>query len=285
MKLFATGCALAAAKLDIPTKEIRPGVHMPVVSIGTWVQGSKETENSTAIVGAWMDLGGRGVDTAWDYFDQPAVAKAIADHGVDRKDVFITTKIPACVGKGEAAKLVDADLKQLNTDYLDLVLVHMPLGFDCDGTWAALEEALKANKTRSIGVSNFRKSNLQSLLKKATVIPAVNQIGYSVFGHNEDTIQFCRQNNITVEAYSPLGSPGRGGKSVFTDPTVTGIATRMNVTAAQVALRWIVQRGDVLTVLSSNKDHQSNDADLFAFKLEDDDVAALDKIQEQVVVV
>lgn len=118
----------------------------------------------------------------------------------------------------------------------------------------------------------------------ASIPPAVNQIGYSIFGHNEETIKFCHENNITVEAYSPLGG-AHGGRSVFKDPTVKTIAASHNVSAAQVALKWIVQRGDVVAVLSSSKDHQANDADLWSFTLNGDDMAKLDKIAASTVIV
>merc|ERR1712151_540460 len=113
---------------------------------------------------------------------------------------------------------------------------------------------------------------------------AVNQISYSVFDHNEETIAFCHQNNITVEAYSPLGSQW-AKKSVFKDPTVTAIAKAHNVSQAQVALKWIVQRGDTLAVLSSNAQHQANDADLWSFTLTDDEMTKLGAIASSSIVV
>merc|ERR1711957_133899 len=212
-------------------------------------------------------------DTALIYRDQVSIAKAISTSGINRKDIFITSKIPAC---GLAQVGIDEDLKQLNTTYIDLILIHSPIGF-CRGTWKVLEDNVKNGKLRAIGISNFNPKQIQNILKGATIAPAVNQIGYSVFGHNEDTIKFCHDNNITVEAYSPLGG-AHGGKSVFKDPTVMSIATAHNVSEAQVALKWIVQRGDVLTTLSSNKDHQANDADLWSFTLADDEMTKLGAI-------
>merc|ERR1712066_1108219 len=116
------------------------------------------------------------------------------------------------------------------------------------------------------------------LLKTAKVMPAVNQVEYNIYHHNEDTVQYCRQKNITVQAYSPLGSwTGPTSKSVFKDATVLKIAAAHNVSAAQVALKWIVQRGDILAVLSANKAHQANDADLFSpdFQLSDSEMKDL----------
>merc|ERR1719247_3146330 len=125
------------------------------------------------------------------------------------------------------------DIKQLNVDYIDLLLIHAPAGF-CGASWKVLEENVKNGKLKSIGVSNFNKKQLQNILDKGTIKPAVNQISYSVFDHDEETIAFCRANGITVEAYSPLGSQWES-KSVFTEPTVTSIAKAHNVSQAQVA--------------------------------------------------
>lgn len=137
-----------------------------------------------------------------------------------------------------------------------------------------LEKYVEQGKLRAIGVSNFDTKHLQDIMKIATVPIAVNQIEYNVFRHNEDTIAFCDANNITVEAWSPLnGIPG--GKSVFQHKTVKAIAGAHNISAAQVALKWIVQRGHVLAVLSGNPEHQANDADLFSFELSEDEMTRL----------
>jgi len=267
--------------VKIPTKEITSGVHMPIVNIGTWIDGSPgKHEDGGAITATWLAQGGRGVDTALIYHDQTAIAKAISASGVKREDLFITSKFPACVN---AQSGIDTDLQQLNTSYIDLMLIHSPIGF-CQSTWKVLEDNVKNGKLKAIGISNFNKAQTQNIMKGATIPPAVNQIDYNVFSHNEDTIKFCHDNNITVEAYSPLGG-GTGGKSVFSEPTVTSIAKAHNVSQAQVALRWIVQRGDVLAVLSGNKDHQANDADLFSFTLTDDDMEKLGGIADSTVIV
>lgn len=275
--IFAVGVDAGAAgvsKVNVPTKEIAPGVHMPIVNMGTWTSGSVKRESAYAIASHWLAQGGRGVDSALIYFDQSKVAQAIADSGIPREDLFITTKIPGCT---QAQIDIDLDLAQLKTNYIDLLLLHSPIGLSCAATWRVLEENVRNGKVKAIGVSNFKKHDLQGILRRATIKPAVNQISYSVFGHNDDTIQFCRENNITVEAFSPLGG-AHGGKSVFKDPTTKRIAAAHNVSPAQVALRWIVQRGDVLTALSSSAEHQANDADLWSFTLTDDEMTTLDSL-------
>merc|ERR1711920_330348 len=180
---------------------------------------------------------------------------------------------------------IEDDLKQLNTTYIDLLLIHLPFGASwgvCAHTWTMMEDYVRRGILRSIGVSKFDSRELAGIIKYADIKPAVNQIMYNVYHHDDDTIQFCRENNITVEAYSPLGSwngPFHG--DVFKDPRITAIAAMHNVTAAQIALKWIVQRGYVLTFMSNNEDHQVNDADLFDpdFHLSDAEMLLLSNLQ------
>jgi len=265
----------------LPTKEIAPGVHMPLVSIGTWTSGSLFRDHAYDIVTQWLELGFRGVDTALIYYDQKPIASAIADMGVPRESLFITSKIPVCEPI-TARNALNYDLSRLNTSYIDLMLIHWHVGLrgDCPATWKVLERYVAKGKLRAIGVSNFKTRALKRIMKKATVPIAVNQMEYNVFHHDDKTIAFCKDNNITVEAWSPLGGAGLvPGPSVFKDPTVSSMAAAHNVSAAQVALRWIVQRGDVLAVMSANKMHQANDADLFSFELEDGEMDRLTALQ------
>jgi len=282
MKLFAMLPGFAAAA-TMETKTIAPGVEMPKVSIGTWVSGSTKKEDPKEIVSNWLSLGFRGVDTALIYLDQKDVAKAIAESGVAREDIFITSKIPDC---SAVAASVDSDLRKLKSSYIDLMLIHSPIGLPgaCNRAWKVLEKYVAEGKLRAIGVSNFNAAQLRRIVDAATVPIAVNQIEYNVFSHKEDTIAFCDQHNITVEAYSPLNG-AHGGQSVFKDDVVLGIAKEHKVSAAQVALRWIVQRGHVLTVLTSNKEHQANDADLFSFTLKDEEMATLTAHQNKALLV
>jgi diketogulonate reductase-like aldo/keto reductase len=283
MKCALIGALAVAAsgKVNVPTTEIAPGVQMPIVSIGTWTSDGHAGEDASKIVGNWLGQGGLGIDTALVYGDQAKVAKAIADSGLKREEVFITTKIPGC---GAAQASINQDLKQLNTSYIDLLLIHNHAGGSCSNTWKVLEDNVKNGKLKSIGISNFNAKNIEDLMKDATITPAVNQIQYNVFSHDEDVIAACRANKITVEAYSPLAPP-YSGKSVLKEPTVTDIAKAHNVSAFQVALKWIAQRGDTLTVLSSNAEHQASDADLWSFTLADDEMTKLGAIQKSHVIV
>jgi len=267
------------ASVVVPTQQIAPGVSMPVISMGTWSEGTKE--NSTLITGNWLSLGGRGIDSAFGYFDQKKIAATIQASGVPREHLFITSKLPGCVA---AERVVEADLKELNTTYIDLMLIHFPIpSFNCPNTWKVLEDYVRQGKLKAIGVSNFKSEDLDRVLSKATIVPAVNQISHSVLEHDDELVQYCAQKNITIEAYSPLGSPGRhkaNSTSVFNNPTISAIAQAHNVSNPQVALRWIVQSGHVLTVLSESAAHQANDADVFTFQLSADEMTQLDGIQK-----
>mmetsp|Transcript_83106 Transcript_83106/g.164875 ORF Transcript_83106/g.164875 Transcript_83106/m.164875 type:complete len:286 (-) Transcript_83106:22-879(-) len=260
---------LTNANVDIPTQAIAAGVNMPVASIGV---GGRESKEANSIVQNWLHLGGRGIDAAYVYRNQKDVAQAIADTGVARKSLFITSKIPSCFW---VKYFVEANLRQLGTDYIDLLLLHSPRIGNCTNAWLILEDYHAKGVLKAIGVSNFKKSDLQPLLQKATVAPAVNQIELNVLEHDDDIINFSVAHNITIEAYSPLGRAGSSG-DIPGNKVIQRIAAQHNVTAYQVALKWILQHGHILTFQSTSQAHQQQDADLFGFNLSYADMAALD---------
>lgn len=243
---------------------------MPVISIG---DGGEETGSAELITSTWLKLGGRGVDTALDYGNQPDVAKAIAASGVDRKDVFITTKIPGC---SNAKSNVEKDLKELGTDYIDLLLIHFPRGGGCADAWSTLEDYHAKGVLKSIGVSHYTRSDIEQLMKTAKVTPAVNQIQLNVLEHDDDMIAASQEHNITVEAYSPIG---RGGSDIPDNKAIQQIASSHGVSTYQIAIKWILQHGWTLTFQSSSESHQQSDADVFGFTLADDEMSTLDKLQ------
>eukprot|EP00490_Sorites_sp_Unknown_P005015 CAMPEP_0114651262 /NCGR_PEP_ID=MMETSP0191-20121206/8211_1 /TAXON_ID=126664 /ORGANISM="Sorites sp." /LENGTH=283 /DNA_ID=CAMNT_0001865387 /DNA_START=40 /DNA_END=891 /DNA_ORIENTATION=- len=260
----------AAAEVHIPTVEIANGVHMPVMSIGI---GGLERSNASAIVANWIKQGGRGIDTALVYQDQSVVPEELAKAGIDRKDVFITTKIPGCMGTKFS---VEHDLKQLKTDYIDLLLIHFPSG-DCKEAWSILEDYHSKGTLRAIGVSNFNKSALDALLPTAKVTPAVNQIELNVLEYDEEAMEASKQSSITVEAYSPVGRSGHSG-DIRDNKIVKSVAAAHNVSTYQVALKWILQHGNIMTFQSSSAEHQAEDADVFRFQLTEEEMKALDEL-------
>ena len=250
-RCFVPWIALAAVA---PTVEIAPGVHMPMVVDG--YDNGKQT-NETTNYTAWFALGGRGVDTAWSYFNQKAVGASLRSQKlVPRSDIFLQTKIE-CMGSVESTvNAGELDLQQLGESYVDLLLIHAPyLGWgepysNCSkgptgkaarqDTWRGMEALLKAGKTRAIGVSNFNAEELAEVLEVATVPPAVNQAAFSVGRADDATIEFQARLSppMAYQAYSPLGGLDwdPSAPSVLTVPAVHAIAAAINRTAAQVAV-------------------------------------------------
>ncbi|CAE7215381.1 unnamed protein product [Symbiodinium pilosum] len=260
----------AHADVHVPTREIAAGVQMPVISIGI---GGLETANASAIVSNWLKLGGRGIDTALVYRDQNVVPQELQKAGIDRKDVFITTKIPGC---DSATASVEYDLKQLQTDYIDLLLIHFPKG-DCAKAWEVLESYHSKGVLKAIGVSNFDKKSMESLMKTAKVKPAVNQIELNVLEYDAEALAYSESLNITVEAFSPVGRSGHSG-DIRDNKVVKGVAASHNISTYQVALKWIIQHGRLLTFQSSSAEHQASDAAIFDFELSDSEMKALDAL-------
>lgn len=270
----------------IPTREIAPGVHMPACSIGTGTADKAgDDRNATILVRTWLANGGRGIDTAWSYFNQKEVASAIAESGIDRKELFVTSKILMCMPKSMVKWMVNQNLKALNMTYFDLMLVHTPAGILnwCSSTWEVLEEMMAAGTFKAIGISNFVRKDIEKLMKTAKITPALNEVQFNVFHHNDDTAAASKEHHIAVHAFSPftdfkLPVPSES-HTVFHDPTVKQIAAKHNVSAAQVAARWIWQHGNTFVFLSSNPVHQANSADFMGFALPEADMKVLDTIQ------
>eukprot|EP00927_Polykrikos_kofoidii_P056144 TRINITY_DN5030_c0_g2_i1.p1 TRINITY_DN5030_c0_g2~~TRINITY_DN5030_c0_g2_i1.p1 ORF type:complete len:305 (+),score=65.66 TRINITY_DN5030_c0_g2_i1:97-1011(+) len=273
--LFPAGAFEATQRkgaVSVPTMEIAPGVHMPVMSIGT---GGLERAQASEIVGNWLSLGGRGIDTAWSYKDQEEVRASIASAGVPREELFITTKVFGC---NSTQKYVEDDLKQLGMQYIDLMLIHYPEPLSaCAAAWSVLEDYHKRGIIKSIGVSNFNTTDLQLLMKTAKVKPAVNQIELNVLRRDEETLATCASFNISVEAYSPLGRAGHSGDISGSD-VIKAVAANHNVSAYQVALKWILQHGYTVTFQSTSSAHQQADADVFGFDLTAEEMSKLDDI-------
>jgi diketogulonate reductase-like aldo/keto reductase len=267
--LLMLSTPISSSELRMDTREIAPGVHMPVMSIGV---GGRESEDAYEIVSNWLTLGGTGIDTALNYGNQDQVHRAIVDSGISREKLFLTTKIPDCNATNVAANF-KTDLELLGTSYVDLMLIHDPQNGDCLEAWKILEHHLESHQTRAIGVSNFGPEDLAPIQKCATTLPHVNQIKLNLEVKDLDTIDYCSSLGIVVEAYTPLGKG-----SVALHPVVQSIAKAHNVTAYQIALKWILQHGWILTFQSSSQEHQASDADVFQFQLSGEEMEQLDHI-------
>jgi len=279
MSKIVLGASLACsafANVNVPTKEIAPGVNMPVLSIGTGGLGRKY---GGEIAKTWLSIGGRGIDSAAGYGNEADVKASIEKSGVKREDLFVTSKIASF---SKATEAVSSELKKMGLDYFDLLLVHFPKG-DFETGWKELEGLVKKGAVKAIGVSNFKTNDLKKLLPYTTIKPAINQIRTNIYCHDDETIAYCKEHGITVEAWSPLDGKHECSPqgSIPHDEKVMEIAKAHSVSSYQVGLKWLVQHGWMTTFQSTSAEHQESDADLFSFTLSDDEMKQLDSIQKK----
>ena len=254
---------------SIPNITLNNGQVIPQFGFGVFQIEPKKT---VAAVSTALEAGYRHIDTAEMYGNEAEVGEAIAASGLDRGDVFITSKLKNDAHEPDAAReAFDETLKALGVDYVDLFLIHWPLPMRYDGdfvsTWKTLEEFYREGRARSVGVSNFQPQHLRRLHGETDIIPAVNQIEAHPYLTQDDVRAFCAQHQIAVEAWSPLGQG-----SVLDDPVVGRIAERTGKTPAQVVLRWHIQRGDIVFPKSVTPDRIRENIDIFDFELSGADV-------------
>jgi 2,5-diketo-D-gluconate reductase A len=257
---------------DVPAIELNDGGRIPQLGFGVFKIAPEET---AAAVKAALETGYRHIDTAEMYGNEREVGQGVRDAGVDRADVYITSKLNNGFHRpDDARRAFDDTLSALGSDYVDLFLIHWPLPTLYDGdfvsTWHVLEEFARDGRARSIGVSNFQAAHLDRLLKESSTVPAVNQVEVHPYFTNEEVRVYGREHGIATEAWSPIA---RG--TVLGDPVVERIAHAVNKSPAQVVLRWHVQRGDVVFPKSVSPDRMRSNFELFDFELDGPDVDAL----------
>jgi len=261
----------------VPTIELNDGVSIPQLGFGVFQIKPDET---AAAVKRALDIGYRHIDTAEMYGNEKEVAQGIRDAGLDRAEVFVTSKLNNGFHKpDDARRAFDKTLEALNSDYVDLFLIHWPLatlyGGDFVSTWKVLEEFAKDGRARSMGVSNFQTAHLDRLAAETVTVPSVNQIEVHPYFTNEQVRAYGREHGIVTEAWSPIAQ----GK-VLGDPVITRIADASGKSPAQVVLRWHIQRGDVVFPKSVTPERIQANFELFDFELGDSDmdaITALDK--------
>lgn len=265
--------------MKIPTTTLNNGVSMPQLGFGVF-QVPDLAECETAVSAA-LDAGYRLIDTATAYQNEAAVGRAIQKSGLDRADLFITSKLWVSEFTYEKAKQgIEDSLNRLGLDYLDLYLLHQPYG-DVMGAWRALEEAYDAGKIRAIGVSNFYADQLKNLELTMRVQPAINQIEVNPWYQQEAEVQFNQHENVRVEAWAPFAE---GKHGIFTDPTLTKIAQTYGKTTGQVILRWLLQRGITVIPKSVHPERMAENLAVFDFELSAADmqtIAGLDRQESQ----
>lgn len=216
-----------------------------------------------------IHVGYRMIDTAQAYYNEEGVGEGIRKSGVARSELFLTTKVwVSNSGKQKAAASIDESLRKLQTDYVDLLLIHQHYG-DYYGTWRAMEQALKAGKTRAIGLSNFEPGRFTDLIAFNEVVPAVNQLQTNVFSQQRKQEEFLKQYDTKIIAWSPLT---QGNADFFNNPLLTAIGDQYGKSMAQVALRWLVQRGIVVIPKSTYVERMKQNLDIFDFHLSEEDM-------------
>ncbi len=246
-------------------------VEMPVLGLGTWQTGSKDAEN--AVLWA-LQAGYRHIDTAAVYGNEAAVGNAIRKSSVQRKELFITTKLWND-DHDDPAKACSQSLKKLQLDYIDLYLMHWPVERMRNKTWKIMEDLYRQGKCRAIGVSNFTIKHLNELLMQAKIVPAVNQVEFNSYLYQKELLDFCRSQGIQLEAYSPLT---RGKK--LGDPKLVSIAKKYSKTSAQILIRWALQHGIIAIPKSKSQERIQENADVFDFSISREDMEILDVFNE-----
>jgi 2,5-diketo-D-gluconate reductase A len=251
---------------DIPVADLGGGVMLPVVGFGTWQLSGRSAYESTRYA---LEVGYRHIDTATMYQNEREVAQAIRDSGVDRREVFITTKLPPGNAGQARATLADS-LRALDTDYVDLWLVHWPPRRQASvPLWREFIALRDEGRCRSIGVSNYDITQLDELIRATGERPVVNQIPWSLSRHDPGLLAAHADRGVTVEGYSSLNG------THLNDAALTQIAARHRVIPAQVVLRWHLDRGIVMIPRSSRPGHIASNFDLFSFSLSPEETARL----------
>lgn len=250
------------------------GAEMPWIGFGVWMMSDgKEVEESVKYA---LEAGYRNIDTATIYGNEVGVGNAIKESGIKREEVFITSKVwNSDQGYSTTINAFKESLNRLQVDYLDLYLIHWPVEGKFNETWRALEEIYNDGLSRSIGVSNFMIHHLEKLLETAKIIPAINQIEFHPYLTQPDLIKFCHTHEIQVEAWSPIMKGNAGN-----EPTIVEVANKYNKTPTQVVLRWELQKRIITIPKSSNRDRIIENAQIFDFQLNDEDIHALDSLNK-----
>lgn len=256
--------------MTIPNLRLNNGYTIPQIGLGT----ALDDEAIVPVIVHAIESGFRHIDTAYRYGNQRGVGKGIRDSGIGREELFVTTKLDGeFQGNERAIAGLDECLRQLGTDYVDLLLIHWPLPQRDEyiSTWKTFEKLVEAGKARSIGVSNFKPAHLDRLLAEATIRPVANQIQLSPRITRTDQVAYHRAHDIVTVAWSPLGS----GSDLRNDPTLATIAAKYGKTPAQIILRWDIELGIVAVPRSSNPKRLAQNLDIFDFALTADEIAAI----------
>ena len=257
-------------EIKMQTIKLNNGVAVPVLGFGTF-QITDPQEAEMAVREA-IQAGYRHIDTAQSYQNEEAVGRRIATSGIDRKELFITTKIwVENTSYDGVMNSFQRSLDRLGLDYVDLLLLHQPYN-DTFGAWRAMEELQEQGKIRAIGVSNFSVEQAVNLAEFNQVTPQVNQIEINPFQQQRENIQALKDENISIEAWAPFAE---GKNNIFSNPILTKIGDKYGKSVAQVMLRWLVEQGIVVLAKSTKPERMRQNLDIFNFELTDEDRAQI----------
>lgn len=261
---------------NIPAVKLNNGVEMPILGFGVF-QVPDPTECERSVRDA-IDVGYRLLDTATSYGNEEAVGNAIRNHGIDRRELFVTTKLWIEDASYEGAKAAfERSLNKLQLDYLDLWLIHQPYG-DVYGAWRAMQELHRAGRIRAIGISNFYPDRLVDFVLHNDVTPAVNQIEIHPFHQQADAQKILDEYKVQPEAWGPFAE---GKNGLFSNDVLQSIGRKHGKSIAQVVLRWLNQRGIVAIPKSVRKERMVENFAIFDFDLDGDDVAAIATLDQK----
>ena len=252
------------------TIKLTNGVEMPLLGYGVFLVPPQEAERCVADA---LEVGYRLIDTAQAYYNEEGVGAAIAKSNVKREEIFLVTKVwVSNAGEENAAQSIDESLRKLQTDYIDLLLIHQAYG-DVFGSWRAMERAYKAGKVRAIGVSNFQAARFFDFTHYVDVKPMVNQLQCNPMIQQTGIEPLLAETDTKMMAWGPLG--GQGVDGIVKSELLAGIGQKYGKTAAQVALRWLTQRGIVAIPKSSHKERMEQNLNIFDFKLSSEEMAQI----------
>ncbi len=256
------------------TVKLHNGVKIPILGYGVYQVTPEECERCVADA---LSVGYRSIDTAQAYFNEENVGDAIRKSGIPRNEIFITTKIwISNAGEKNAAKSIDESLRKLQTDYVDLLLIHQPFG-DYYGSYRAMEAAYKAGKARAIGVSNFYPDRFIDLAEHVEIKPMVNQVETHVFNQQVKAQEIMERYDTRIMSWGPFAE---GRNDMFNNPVLTDIGGKYGKSAAQTALRYLIQRGVIVIPKSVHIERMRQNIDVFDFSLTDEDMAAIATLDE-----
>jgi diketogulonate reductase-like aldo/keto reductase len=262
-------------KKDINYKmKMNNGIEIPQFGLGVYL--SKSGNECTNAVTWALEAGYRHIDTAKAYGNEKEVGEAVRNSGIPRNEIFITTKLwNDDHGYDSALKAFNKSLNTLNVDYIDLYLIHWPVKEKRKDSWKAFEKIYESGYCKSIGVSNYMINHLEELFGYANIIPAIDQVEFSPYAYYKELLVFCTKNKILLEAYSPLTRMKKLGESKLKE-----IATKYDKTTAQILIRWAIDHDLVVIPKSSRKERIIENANVFDFELDKEDLKILDNLNE-----